>query len=355
MATPLQPPAGEFLLYQTDDGHTRVECRFGNETLWLSQGAMADLFQTSKQNIAKHLKAIFAEGEMVADSVVNQWLTTAADGKSYRVSHYNLEAVLAVGYRVRSVRGTQFRRWATERLGEYLLKGFTMDDQRLKNPPAAGSIVPDYFAQMLERVRDIRASERRMYLRVREIFAMAADYEPTLPETTAFFRVIQNKLHYAVTGKTAAEIISTRVSAGQPNMGLATWKGQWLTKADVTVAKNYLQEAEVSELNRIVVMWLDFAEDQALRRKQVFLADWEARLDAFLQFNDRQVLPNAGKVSKKTADSKAHAEYEKFAEQRRAMLEHEGEAGQLTALIEATKALQKPEAAPNPTRSKKKK
>ena len=350
-----QPPPGEFLLYQTEDGRTRVECRFGSDTLWLSQGAMAELFQTTKQNIAKHLKAIFAEGELVADSVVNQWLTTAADGKSYRVSHYNLDAILAVGYRVRSVRGTQFRRWATERLGEYLLKGFTMDDERLKNPPVAGSVVPDYFAQMLERVRDIRASERRMYLRVREIFAMAADYEPTLPATTAFFRVIQNKLHFAVTGQTAAEIISTRASAGQPNMGLATWKGQWLTKADVTVAKNYLQEVEVGELNRIVVMWLDFAEDQAMRRKQVFLADWETKLDDFLKFNDRQVLPDAGKVSKKAADAKAHAEYEKFDDQRRALLEHAGDAGHLTALIERTKVLPPPKKERGLVRGKQKK
>ena len=218
--------AGEFLLYQTDDGRTRVECRFANETLWLSQAAMAELFLTSKQNVAKHLKAIFAEGELAEHSVVNQWLTTAADGKGYRVSHYNLEAILAVGYRVRSVRGTQIRRWATERLGEYLIKGFTLDDERLKNPPAfgkdAGVAVPDYFSQLLERVRDIRASERRMYLRVREIFALAADYEPSLPETTQFFRIIQNKLHFAVTGQTAAELIARRVSRDLPNMGLTS-------------------------------------------------------------------------------------------------------------------------------------
>ena len=350
----MQPlPPGEFLLYQTDDGRTRVECRFADETLWLSQAAMAELFQTTKQNIAKHLKAIFAEGELVADSVVNQWLTTAADGKSYRVSHYNLEAILAVGYRVRSARGTQFRRWATERLGEFLLKGFTMDDERLKNPPVAGSVVPDYFAQLLERVRDIRASERRMYLRVREIFAMAADYEPSLPETTTFFRIIQNKLHFAVTGKTAAEIIRDRVDAAQPNMGLATWKGQWLTKADVTVAKNYLTEAEINELNRSVVMWLDFAEDQALRRKQVFLSDWTVKLDAFLQFNDRQVLPDAGKVTKKQADAKALAEYEKFAEQRRALLEQQGEADAMNTLINVSKTLLANDVPPSTTQRKK--
>lgn len=343
--TQVLPPNGEFLFYQTDDGRTRVACQFANETLWLSQAAMAELFQTTKQNIAKHLKAVFEEGELVADSVVNQWLTTAADGKDYRVSHYNLEAILAVGYRVRSVRGTQFRRWATERLGEYLLKGFTMDDERLKNPPVAGNAAPDYFAQMLDRVRDIRASERRMYLRVREIFTLAADYEPSLPETTAFFRVIQNKLHFAVTGQTAAELITARVDATQPNMGLSSWKGQWLNKADVTVAKNYLNEAEVTELNRIVTMWLDFAEDQALRRKQVFLAHWNERLDAFLSFNDRNVLDNAGAVSHKAALAKAHTEYDKFAEQRRAQLENAADGTSIESLVHTTKLLSKPKPA----------
>ena len=334
--------AGEFLLYQTDDGRTRVECRFAHETLWLSQAGMAELFLTSKQNVAKHLKAILAEGELAEASVVNQWLTTAADGKGYRVSHYNLEAILAVGYRVRSVRGTQFRRWATERLGEYLLKGFTLDDERLKNPPAAGVAVPDYFSELLERVRDIRASERRMYLRVREIFALAADYEPSLPETTQFFRIIQNKLHFAVTGQTAAELIARRVSRDLPNMGLTSWKGDDVARADVTVAKNYLKESEIAELNRVVVMWLDFAEDQALRRKQVFLRDWQTKLDEFLRFNERRVLPDAGSVSKKTADAKALAEFEGFAAARRHERELLGEADSMKALEQAAQALEAP-------------
>lgn len=341
--------AGEFLLYQTDDGRTRVESRFAHETLWLSQAGMAELFLTSKQNVAKHLKAIFAEGELAEDSVVNQWLTTAADGKSYRVSHYNLGAILAVGYRVRSVRGTQFRRWATERLGEYLLKGFTLDDERLKNPPVfgkdSGVAVPDYFSQLLERVRDIRASERRMYLRVREIFALAADYQPSLPETTQFFRIIENKLHFAVTGQTAAELIARRVSRDLSNMGLTSWKAGKdgdLARADVTVAKNYLKEPEIAELNRVVVMWLDFAEDQALRRKQVFLADWQTKLDEFLRFNERGVLPDAGSVSKKTADAKALAEYEGFAAARRHERELSGEADSMNALEQAARALEAP-------------
>ena len=336
------PPAGEILLYQTEDGRSRVECSFRHESLWLSQAGMAELFQTTKQNVAKHLKAIFAEGELAADSVVNHWLTTAADGKEYRVSHYNLEAILSVGYRVRSARGTQFRRWATERLGEYLLKGFTMDDERLKNPPVAGSLSPDYFAQMLERVRDIRASERRMYLRVREIFALAADYEPSLPETTRFFRVIQNKLHFSVTGQTAAELIEGRADARQPNMGLTSWQGGAVRLPDVTVAKNYLREPEIAELNRVVSMWLDFAEDQATRRKQVFLKDWETKLNEFLRFNDRSVLPNAGKVSKGEADTMARQEYERFAAQRRLELEAQAEEDGFRNLEHTVKRLSPP-------------
>ena len=341
--TDLQAPQpGEFLLYETEDGRTRVECRFVAETLWLAQAGMADLFQTSKQNIAKHLKAIFAEGELAPDSVVNHWLTTAADGKNYRVVYYNLDAILAVGYRVRSPRGTQFRRWATERLREYLVKGFTLDDERLKNPPVAGSAVPDRFDELLERIRDIRASERRMYLRVREIFAMAADYSPSLPETTQFFQVIQNKLHFTVTGKTAAELIAQRANNGLPNMGLITWKSGSVQKADVKVAKNYLNEQEVSELNRIVTMWLDYAEDQARRRKEVFLKDWAEKLDAFLKFNERDVLEGAGKMSKKQADAHAEAQYEEFAARRRALLEAEGEEFSMRALEDAAKALPKP-------------
>jgi hypothetical protein len=331
----------EFLLYETEDGRIRVECRFVADTLWLHQAGMAELFQTSKQNIAKHLKAIFAEGELDLDSVVNQRLTTAADGKNYRVAYYNLDAILAVGYRVRSPRGTQFRRWATERLRDYLVKGFTLDDERLRNPPVAGSAVPDRFDELLERIRDIRASERRMYLRVREIFAMAADYSPTLPETTRFFRIIQNKLHFAVTGKTAAELIAELADSRLPSLGLSTWKSGAVRKADVTVGKNYLHEPEISELNRIVSMWLDFAEDQARRRKEAFLKEWTERLNAFLTFNERNVLEGAGRVIKKEADARVEAEYEQFAAQRRALLEADGAEFNVRALEEAAKTLSK--------------
>jgi len=339
------PTPGEFLLYQTEDGRTRVECRFVEDTLWLTQALMAELFQVTVPTINEHLKTLYADGEIHPEATIRKFLIVRREGArrvSRNIDHYNLDAILAVGYRVRSTRGTQFRRWATERLSEYLVKGFTLDDERLKNPPVAGSGVPDRFDELLERIRDIRASERRMYLRVREIFAMAADYLPTQPETTQFFRFIQNKLHFAVTGKTAAELIAERADSGLPNMGLTTWKSTNLHKTDVTVAKNYLQEAEIGELNRIVTMWLDFAEDQARRRKEVFLKDWAEKLDAFLKFNDRDVLEGAGRLSKKRADALAQEQYELFAAQRRAFLEAEGAESNVRDLEEAAKALPKP-------------
>ena len=320
-----QQPSGEFLLYTTDDGTVRVECRFADETIWLSQALIAELYDRSKQTISEHLQNLFEEGELNADSVVRNFRTTAADGKDYDVQYYNLEAILAVGFRVKSPRGTQFRKWANTRLREFLVKGFVMDDERLKHPPVPGaSPVPDYFDELLARIRDIRASERRMYLRVREVFAMAADYEPTRRETTQFFRIIQNKLHFAATGKTAAELIAERADAGQPNMGLKTWKGEIVRQTDVTVAKNYLRSEEVDELNRIVVMWLDFAEDQARRRKQIFLRQWQDKLDDFLRFNDRAVLPDAGSVSKADADQQAINTYADFEERRRRYREDKG-------------------------------
>lgn len=339
------PVPGEFLLYETEDGRTRVECRFVEDTLWLSQAGMADLFQVKVPTVNEHLKNLYAEGEIQQEATIRQYLMVRQEGRrqvNRHIDHYNLDAILAVGYRVRSARGTQFRRWATERLREYLVKGFTLDDERLKNPPVAGSAVPDRFDELLERIRDIRASERRMYLRVREIFAMAADYSPSLPETTQFFEVIQNKLHFTVTGKTAAELIAQRANSGLPNMGLTTWKSGSVQKADVKVAKNYLNEQEVSELNRIVAMWLDYAEDQARRRKEVFLKDWAERLDAFLTFNERDVLEGTGKMSKKQADAHAEAQYEEFAARRRALLEAEGEEFSMRALEDAAKALPKP-------------
>ncbi|WP_153188558.1 virulence RhuM family protein [Hafnia alvei] len=319
-----QSPVGEFVMFASSDGGVRVECRFESDTLWLSQAMICELYGKAKATISGHIKNIFEDGELEANSVVRFYRTTASDGKNYQVQYFSLPVILAVGYRVRSPRGTQFRQWATQTLQEYLIKGFVMDDERLKNPPVGSSSVPDYFDEMLERIRDIRASERRVYLRVREIFALAADYQPSLKETTQFFQTIQNKLHFACTGHTAAELIHKRADASQPHMGLTSYKGEEVRKGDVTVAKNYLSQDEVSELNRVVNMWLDFAEDQARRRRQVFLRDWQDKLDQFLQFNDREVLQGAGKVSKKMADEKAQAEYVQFAEQQRRLKEAEG-------------------------------
>lgn len=336
------PPRGEVLLYETEDGRSRVECRFEEETLWLSQALMAELFQTSPQNIVLHLKALYEDGEINAAGTCKEYLQVQDEGgRRVRrsIKHYNLDAILAVGYRVRSPRGAQFRRWATERLREYLVKGFTMDDERLRNPPVDGSGVPDYFDELLERIRDIRASERRMYLRVREIFALAADYRPSTPDTSVFFATIQNKLHYAATGLTAAELIAQRADHTVHNMGLRSWRGDAVARSDVTIAKNYLHEDEIGELNRIVVMWLDFAEDQARRRKQIFLRDWERRLDDFLRFNEREVLDDAGSVSKAEADRHARAEYDRYAQRRRALLEVEGARANLAALEQAARRL----------------
>ena len=333
-------PQSEFILYQTEDGQTRLEVRLQDETVWLTQKLMAELFQTSVPNVSMHIRNLFAEGELQAGSVVKEFLTTAADGKGYTTQHYNLDVVISVGYRVKSLRGTQFRLWATQRLREYIVKGFTMDDERLKNPPGKGHI--DYFDELLERIRDIRASEQRMYLRVREILALAADYEATEPQTQVFFQTIQNKLHFAATGKTAAELIAARADSSQPNMGLTTWRSGVVRKGDVTVAKNYLREDEIEELNRLVVMFLDFAEDQARRRKQIFLQNWLTRLHDFLKLNEREILPDAGKVSREQAHALAEQEYETFAQRRRAHLEAATESDPLNLLETAVKGLPKP-------------
>jgi hypothetical protein len=335
-------PRSSIVLYQTEDGRTRIECRFEDETLWLPQALMAELFQIGVNTVNHHLKEIYDDGELQREATIRQYRIVRQEGRrevSREIEHYSLPVILAVGYRVRSHRGTQFRQWATARLTEYLVKGFTMDDERLKNPPGPG--VPDYFDELLERIRDIRTSERRVYLRVKEILALAADYSPTEPETQEFFKVIQNKLHFAATGKTAPELIAARADAAKPNMGLTSWKGGVVRKGDVTVAKNYLNHEEIEGLNRIVVMFLDYAEDQAKRRKQVFLNDWKTKLDEFLQFNERGVLPDAGKVSREMADEKAFQEYERFSERRRAEIEAQAECNEIKQLEDLAKKLPK--------------
>lgn len=304
---------GELILYSTEDGAATIGLRAIEGTVWLTQLEMAALFDTSKQNISLHLGNLLEEGELAADSVVKESLTTAADGKSYRTKVYNLDAILSVGYRVRSPRGAQFRRWATTVLREYLVKGFAMDDARLKQVEQW-----DYFDEWLARIRDIRASEKRFYQKVRDLFATAVDYDKTSEQAQAFFKKVQNKMLWAVTGKTAAELIESRSDAGAPNMGLTTWKGSIVRKGDVGTAKNYLKAEEVEELNRIVVMYLDYAEDQAKRRQPVTMAEWADKLDAFLSFNERDVLTHAGKLRMDVVQKLAMERFEKFDANRRA-------------------------------------
>lgn len=326
---------GELLIYPAGDGSGGIRVLLAGKTVWLTQAQMAELFQTSKQNIAKHLKAIFSERELEADSVVNRWLTTAADGKNYRVGYYSLDAILAVGYRVRSARGTEFRQWATARLSEYLVKGFVLDDERLK-----GSRSPaDHFDELLARIREIRASEARVYQRIREIFAMAVDYREGEQATQRFFAIMQNKMHYAATGLTAAEIVRRRADAGQPNMGLNTWKGSRVLKQDVGTAKNYLDAQEVDTLNRITVMFLDQAEFRAMRRQDIRLVDWDGFLDKFLSDTELPVLDNAGKVSHVQAKGWAESQYDAFAERRRLEAEQAAEARYLEDLRKSAETL----------------
>ncbi|VEE99656.1 DNA-binding protein [Neisseria canis] len=285
---------------------------------------MAELYQVTPQSITQHIRAIYQEFEIDEAATCKEYLQVQMEGErevKRQLKHYSLPMIIAVGYRVRSSRGTQFRQWATRTLGEYLQKGFVLDDERLKNPPVGTLPAPDHFDELLERIRDIRASEKRVYLRVREIFALAADYQPSFKETTQFFKTIQNKLHFAATGHTAAELVYRRVDASKPLMGLTHTTDGVVRKT----AKNYLNEKEISQLNRIVTMWLDFAEDQAQRKKQVFLKDWTEKLDQFLAFNDREVLQGAGEISKKQADAKAEAEYERYMAAQRQIKEQQGE------------------------------
>jgi hypothetical protein len=326
---------GELLIYPAGEGEVGIRVLLAGESVWLTQLQMAELFQTSKQNIAKHLKSIFAERELAADSVVNHWLTTAADGKNYRVGYYNLDAILAVGYRVRSARGTEFRQWATARLSEYLVKGFVLDDERLK-----GNRSPvDYFDELLARIREIRASEARVYQRIREIFAMAVDYREGEQATQRFFAIMQNKMHYAACGLTAAEIVRQRADAAQPNMGLNAWKGSRVLKQDVGTAKNYLGTQEIDTLNRITVMFLDQAEFRAMRRQDIHLGDWDGFLDKFLGDTELPVLGSAGKVSHQQAQDWAERQYDAFAERRRLEAEQAAEARYLADLRSAAEAV----------------
>lgn len=316
------------ILYTTSDGQSSVVLRELGGQLWLTQAEMAELYQVTPQSITQHIQAIYQAAEIDEAATCKEYLQVQTEGGrevKRQLKHYSLPMILAIGYRVRSGRGTQFRQWATRTLGEYLQKGFAIDDERLKNPPVGTLAAPDYFDELLVRIRDIRASEKRVYLRVREIFTLAADYQPSVRDTNLFFQTIQNKLHFASTGQTAAELVYRRADAAKPFMGLTHTAAGEVRKKDIKTAKNYLHEMEIDQLNRIVTMWLDFAEDQAQRKKQVFLRDWAEKLDQFLQFNDREVLQGAGKISKKQADAKAEAEYERYAAAQRQLKEAQGE------------------------------
>lgn len=300
----------EILLYQTEDGQTRIQVQLDADTVWLTQEQMAELFQRDRSVITKHIRNVFQEGELAEESNV-QILHFAHSDKP--VKAYSLDVVISVGYRVKSQRGVQFRIWATQRLKEYLIKGFTLDDQRLKNDSGTDR----YFDELLERIRDIRTSERKFYKKVADIYATSIDYDPTAEVTRTFYATVQNKFHFAVTGQTAAEIINSRANADQPNMGLTNWPGDRILSQDVTIAKNYLSADELSQLNLLVDQYLSFAELQAQRKKPMTMRDWIEKLHGFLQLNERDILQGAGRVSKQLADEKAAQEYHKFAEKRR--------------------------------------
>jgi len=300
-------PQSQVLLYQTSDGHTRLEVRLENETVWLSQSQMAELFQSTKQNVSLHIRNIFKEGELSEGSVVKEYLTTAADGKSYKTSFYNLDVIISVGYRVKSHRGTQFRIWATQRLREYIVKGFALDDERLKR--AGGG---NYFEELLARIRDIRSSEKVFWRKVLEIYATSIDYDPAEEASQLFFATVQNKIHWAAHGHTAAEIVDERADAARPTMGLTNWQGAQPTRGEAAIAKHYLTPEELEVLNRIVTAYLEFAELQALNRKPMTMRDWIAKLDDFLRMGDRDILTHAGTISHEQALRRAELEFEKF-------------------------------------------
>ncbi|WFA05269.1 virulence RhuM family protein [Bacillus sp. HSf4] len=306
----------DLLMYQTENGDTKIQVRLEGETVWMTQKAMAELFQKSVKTINEHIKNIYEEKELEESLTIRKNRIVQLEGSrevEREVTFYNLEMIIAVGYRVRSHRGTQFRQWATERLNEYMVKGFTMDDERLKEMRNIGA---DYFDELLERIRDIRASERRFYYKITDIYATSIDYDPNTPIAREFFATVQNKLHFAIHGHTASELIMKRADATKPNMGLTSWKGDKVRKQDVTVAKNYLSQEELSDLNRIVTMYLDYAESQAKKKKPMYMKDWAEKLDAFLEFNEHEILTNAGKIKAKVAEQFANEQYEVFHQQR---------------------------------------
>ena len=298
---------GEIIIYQAEDGMTKIDVRFEDETVWLTQAQLCDLYQTSKSNISEHIKHIFEEGELEEDSVVRKFRTTAADGKNYNVTYYNLDMIISLGYRVKSIIATQFRRWATARLKEYMLKGFALDDERLKGHGGG-----DYWKELLDRIRDIRSSEKVMYRQVLDLYATSMDYNPSSPESIRFFKIVQNKLHYAAHGHTAAEVIFQRADAEQEFMGLRSFAGEFPVMRDVEIAKNYLNEDELRVLNNLVSGYFDFAEISAIEHRPMYMADYIRQLDSILSSGGRALLTGAGTVTHAAAMEKAHSEYRKF-------------------------------------------
>lgn len=308
-------PNSQLIIYQTEDGQTRLEVRLEDDTVWLSQQLMAELFQTSQQNISQHISSVYDEGELLAEATHKKFLSVRQEGSRQvrrELEHYNLDMIISVGYRVKSHTATRFRQWATARLKEYLIKGFVLDDERLKNPDQPF----DYFDELLRRIQDIRTSEKRFYQKIMDIYATSVDYDPTQTVSIDFFKTVQNKLHWAITGNTAAEIIHQRVDSQKSNMGLTNWRGDNPRKQDVTIAKNYLGEEELTALNNLVEQYLVFAEGQAMRRIPMHMQDWVTKLDGFLTLNDRNILDHAGRISHEMAIQHANDEYEKFHKQR---------------------------------------
>ncbi len=326
---------GDLILYTSDDGRTRLQLRVEGKTIWLTQLEIAELFQTTKQNVSLHAKNILKDGELTANSVVKESLTTASDGKQYRTQLYNIDLILAIGYRVRSPRGTQFRQWATSHLREFIVKGFVMDDERLKNPGGW-----DYFDELLERIRDIRASEKRFYQKVRDLFALSSDYKVTEKETSLFFAETQNKLLYAATRRTAAELIVARADPAQPNMALTSWSGARVRKQDIIIAKNYLSRDEIDTLNRLVVIFLEQAELRVKQQKDLKLDFWRKNVDRMLESNDQPILKGLGSVSHDDMKQIAQARYDSFDENRRTAEAIAADAEDLDEIEQLEKKLQ---------------
>lgn len=345
-------PSGQLLLYE--DGGLNIQVRLNGDSVWLTQRLIAELYQVSPKTVSEHLINIYEEGEFAIEPTTRNFQIVQLEGNrrvTRSVDHYNLDAVLAVGYRVRSDRGTKFRQWATTRLSELLIKGFTLDDERIK---AGRTIGKDYFDELLERIRDIRASERLFYQKITDIYATSIDYDPTAKPSQNFFALVQNKMHWAAHGHTAAEVVQERADAARLNMGLMTWKNAprgAIRKTDVTVAKNYLTKDELTELNRIVTMYLDFAEDQARRHIAMHMAEWIGKLDKFLEFNDRNILTTAGKISHELAEEFAYGQFEQFQEQQRKRMD--ASHSDFDAVVEKIKQLPQSEHRKTRTHNKK--